>query len=52
MIVVMDCGVLAVEFTNLYTIETTLKGVRMRQSKKDSCRIPNRGERRNQNLLI
>jgi hypothetical protein len=34
MIVVMDCGVLAVEFANLYIIETNLKGVQMRQSKR------------------
>ena len=34
MTVVMDCGVLAVEFANLYTIETTLKSVQMRQSKR------------------
>ncbi|OCL11087.1 hypothetical protein AOQ84DRAFT_374324 [Glonium stellatum] len=27
MIVIMDCGLLAVEFANLYIIETTLKGV-------------------------
>lgn len=30
LIVAMDCGVLAVEFANLYIIETTLKGVQMR----------------------